>query len=721
MTGALVDAAEAGIVTEAAVQMQEAVTEESIFAVLHAACAVFAGPIGLDGYVVALTGRTARRVAAIGTPIPLLAPTEVEAWLLGDDVLDRATTLSVPGAVVERLIGGGRLVGAMVVSGAGLDARTLAHLHLLAQLAGTALAGLYQRRLSNLVLEALEQSEEAISFYDETEGVVFTNDAYHRVFPHYPDRGRLLGRSHLDLYRMDLAAGVIDDPLARSDPEAYLADRARRSCKLVDRQREIQRIGDRTYIYTRSRSKTGATMSRRIDITEHAATEARLRERERELHALAFQDPLTGLFNRAYLRERLHDLHNDLENDSGTTPRSVAVFLVDLDGFKVINDTYGHDCGDHVLRTVADRLSRGVPEADVLVRLGGDEFVLLFDHAGDEVRLDGLARRIVDLIGEPVVLGELAIRAGASIGIACSEPGGDLASILGDADLAMVEAKRQKAGAHVFYHPDLRGALLKRLGMVEDLRGALRRGEFEVHYQPQYTTGSGRLVGFEALARWHHPTHGMVSPAEFIPIMEEYGLIEALGAWVLEAACTEARSWPADLHVAVNVSPLQMRSPHFALTVCETLMRTGLPPHRLELEITESVFLSDADATRAQLDQWKALGIRIALDDFGCGYSNLGYLNAFPIDKLKIDRAFLGSLDPSDPDAGASVVLRAIVDLGRALGLTVTAEGVERADQLEFLARVACAQVQGFLLGRPMPADAVAVLLRGIAAANTAA
>ena len=705
---------EAGTIAEAAVRMRNAVSAADVFAALHWACGGD-GSLRLDGYAVAMNGRTVHHVAGFGAASPPCFD-RVADWLFQDDAPPWPPDHGERFA--ERLTAGGRVLGAVVIAIDGLDAPMRRRCTLLVRLAAANLAGLHQRRLSQMVLEALEQSEEAISFYDEADGIIFSNDAYHRVFPHLPDRRGVLGMSHLDLYRLDLAAGVIDDPLARSDPEAYLADRERRSRDLLARQREIQTLGGRSYIYTRSRSKTGATMSRRIDITEQAAAEARLRERERELHALAFLDPLTGLYNRAYLRERLAGIEARAKSGSRA---DVAVFLVDIDGFKILNDTYGHDRGDQVLRNVADRLSHGLPDAQDVVRLGVDEFLVLFERAIDNGEADEIARQIGALISEPMMRDELAIRVSASIGVARCAAGGDLGALLGDADLAMVEAKRHKGGGVALFEPGLRAAFVERARLVEDVRTALRRGEFEVHYQPQFETRSRRLVGFEALARWQHPDHGTISPAVFIPIMEEYGLIETLGAWVLNIACAEASTWPAGLKIAVNVSPLQVRSPRFTLTLADVLMRSGLAPQRLELEITESVFLKDADGARAQLEQWKALGVRIALDDFGCGYSSLGYLSALPIDKLKIDRAFLAGFDLDDPTATAGIILRTIVYLGRSLGMTVTAEGVERPDQLDYLARLACSEVQGFLLGRPAPACEVRGLISRAGVAVSAA
>jgi diguanylate cyclase (GGDEF)-like protein len=694
----------------AVANLHEAESEQDIFLAFHAACESVAGPLALCGYVVARNGKTVREVAQVGDlNLPAGTALPNTDWLIEGVEFPISQAANGSPILAQPLVSGARVVGGVILAGSGLvSPESRLRCSRLTRFCAGAIVAFHERRLSQMVLEALEESEEAISFYDANDGIVFTNNAYHRVFPHYPEPSQLLGRNHLDLYRMDLDAGIIDDPLARNDPEAYLAKRKQMAEVLVARQREIQKISSKTYIYTRSRSNTGATMSRRIDISEQASTEARLRERERELHILAFQDPLTGLFNRAYLLNLIGDLQNRMREGS---LKQMAVFLVDLNGFKFVNDTYGHDCGDFVLKVVAQRLSKIVWEGDAVVRLGGDEFVIIFERALVPAELAATADAIIAELAQPVEYGDVVLTTGTSVGIAVrAGKDADLGTVIADADLAMYEVKKMKCSAHMFFDPGMRTGMLERLNLLEDLRNALREGEFELYYQPQFSTAMPHLVGFEALVRWHHPTRGLVSPGVFIPLMEEYGLIEALGEWVLRTACTEAARWPGELHVAVNVSPLQVRNGRFSLILSDTLLRTGLAPHRLELEITESVFIDDEAGTRAQLELWKSLGVRIALDDFGSGYSSLGYLNAFPIDKIKIDRGFLGKLNPDNPDEAADIILRTIIDLGRALDMTVTAEGVERADQLEFLSERRCSEVQGYLLGRPMPVEQARLL-----------
>jgi diguanylate cyclase (GGDEF)-like protein len=694
------------LLVDTALRLQKVVAEENVFAIVHAACKASIGAVGVDGWMVGRNGRSAHHVAHFG-PQAAARPDDVEAWLLrrgAPPSLDRRVG-GVTDVIWRRLADGPRIVGGLRLAGARFSAAERRRCTDFARLAAGAIAAFRQQRLSQMVLEALEQSEEAISFYDEADGVIFTNDAYHRIFTHYPSPAELVGRRHLDLYRMDLEAGAIDDPLARRDPEAYLAERARMTRTLVGRHREIQKIRSRTYIYTRTRSKTGATMSRRIDITEQASTEAKLRESERELQALAFRDPLTGLYNRAFLMGRLKELERRAAEGELA---GLCAFLVDLDDFKTVNDTYGHDWGDHVLKTVANGLLRAAADTagGVVVRLGGDEFLILIEKPIEDERLAAIGERIVADLSAPITRAGVAIRIDASIGIARrGGEGVDLASIVGDADLAMYEAKTTIGSGYRFFAPGLKAATVDRLHLIEDVRSALQRREFELHYQPQFSVATGRLVGFEALARWRRPDRGPTSPAVFIPILENHGLIEEFGKWTLEAACAEAARWPDDLVVAVNVSPLQVRDVRFPIELRETLIRSGLRPRRLELEVTESVFIDDERRTRAMLEDWKSLGCRVALDDFGHGYSSLGYLGAFPIDKLKIDQSFLSKFDATQPQATAGLILDAIIDLGRSLGMTVIAEGVEHPDQLEHLRRRGCPEAQGYLLGRPMPAD----------------
>ncbi len=488
----------------------DARTEAEVFSALYRICASLLGSVDLIGFSMTRSGRALRNVITIGTPECLDKAAETFAdWLVAGEALPDG--LANDGKVIaERLVCGERLVGGFVMTGHWIDEEKARDtLALILPICALSLSACQQQRLSEVVLEALEESEEAISLYDADEGIIFSNAAYHRVFPHLPEPADLLGQTHLALYRMDLEAGIIDDPLARSDPDAYLAERRRLSEALVTRQREIQTLSGKTYIYTRSRSRTGATMSRRIDITDQALTEARLRDRERELQVMAFHDPLTGLANRAYFLDLIVRLQSLLKKGE---LGQVAALVIDLNEFKFINDTHGHDAGDAVLREVAARIAGLVPGGDAVVRLGGDEFVIVSGRAQTVEDLGALAERILLALSRPIQHQDLVLTTGASIGIALhTGTDGNLDDLITDADLAMYEVKKRKCSAYLLFDPVMRSSMLERLALLESLRGALDRREFELHYQPQFDTQTSTLVGFEALVRWRHPERGLVS------------------------------------------------------------------------------------------------------------------------------------------------------------------------------------------------------------------
>lgn len=700
-----------GQLVEASIDMQSCVQAGGIVDVVRTRLSAAWGTIRFGAFTVSPSGSVSE--VPILDPPAMFRVANLEAWLLQGgtpQVADAGAHL-----LHRRLATAERGFGGILVEAGPREADDLFLLDALARLATASLSALHQKRLSQLVLEALEESEEAISFYDKDEGIIFTNDAYHRVFPHYPDRSSLIGWRHLDLYRLDLEAGVIDDPLAREDPDAYLRQRAEKANALTHRQREVQSIAGRTYIYIRSRSRTGATLSRRIDVTDQALAEAKLRERERDLHELAYKDALTGRHNRAFLPESLRRVRERIARGALD---GFSVFLIDLNDFKAVNDTHGHDVGDHVLRTVAERVADAAPPGSAIIRMGGDEFIVLTEGAAAEGDLAATAEGFLATVGRPIILHDLVLRIGCSIGVAqLRAPEIDDREILIEADLAMYEAKgrRPKRSGYALFRSHLKDVAALRQAVLSDVRSAVHGGAFELHYQPQFVTRDLRLSGFEALLRWRHPTRGLVSPAEFIPALEEADLIETVGAWVLETACREAMRWPEHLTVAVNVSPLQLRKPGFTATLAETLRRTRLPAHRLELEITESVFLADEADARSILEAWKAIGVRIALDDFGRGYSAFSHLGSLPIDTIKIDGSFIGAMAPDDPASPGLILLKSIIRLGRDLGMTVTAEGVERQDQFDRLAALDCPLVQGFLFGKPGPSADVWPLVEAAA------
>lgn len=433
-----------------------------------------------------------------------------------------------------------------------------------------------------------------------------------------------------------------------------------------------------------------------------ALSTARPRGRDDKLYVSPFQDRKTGLLNHAYLRDYMPGLQWRI---SSGLIAAAALYLIDLGNFKLINETHGTACGDRIIKTIADILLSEFRDAHAIARYSLEEFVVVFEREIEAPMLAAMADRVIDLLNEPIAYGERVIRLNACVGIVVrSSKDADVGSMLNEAAIALQEARKHTFSAFRFFNPHMLQAATERTALLDDVRDALAKGEFELHYQPQFSAQDGALIGFEALARWRHPRRGWVSPAVFIPIMEYHGLINALGEWVLRTASAEMRRWPDHIKVAINVSPSQLRGVGFSLALADTLLNGRFSPHRLELEITESVFIENEERTRAVLESWRILGVRVALDDFGCGYSSLSYLSVFPIDKIKIDRGFLSALDPSRPEAPAAIILRTIIGLGRSLGMSVTAEGVETSDQLDYVRRHGCTEMQGYLLGRPLPA-----------------
>ncbi|EJW13398.1 diguanylate cyclase [Rhodovulum sp. PH10] len=433
------------------------------------------------------------------------------------------------------------------------------------------------------------------------------------------------------------------------------------------------------------------------DVTERRRAEAKIAY-------LAHHDALTGLPNRVTFRQ-------EIERGLARVDRgeSLAVLCVDLDRFKTVNDTLGHPIGDQLLQAVAERLRQCLRTTDTVARFGGDEFVVLQVAADQPVGGTVLATRLIQELSAPFEVAGHHVVVGASVGIAVAPADGrDPDVLMKNADMALYRAKEDGRGIHRFFEPAMDARMQSRRTLELDLRKALAMGEFEVFYQPLMNLKSEKVSGFEALLRWRHPVHGLVPPADFIPLAEEIGLITPIGAWVLRQACADAARWPKPYNIAVNLSPRQFAAGTVALDVISALGASGLAPQRLELEITETVLLQDTDATIATLNELRDLGVRISMDDFGTGYSSLGYLRRFPFDKIKIDRSFIHDLaEQSDSIA----IVRAIAGLGSALGITTTAEGVETPFQLQQLRDEGCTEVQGYLLSEPKPASELGPLM----------
>lgn len=428
---------------------------------------------------------------------------------------------------------------------------------------------------------------------------------------------------------------------------------------------------------------------------------------EAQISHMVHHDALTGLPNRVRFREEM-----DRALALSRRGETFAVFCVDLDHFKSVNDTLGHPIGDALLREVAERLKSCLRDTDTVARLGGDEFAIL--QIGGEQPLGStlLAERIITSLGQPYDISGHQVVIGASVGIALAPHDGDDADqLLKNADMALYRSKNDGRGTHRYFEPEMDAKMQARRALELDLRRALVNQEFEIYYQPLINLNDNEVCGFEALLRWKHPTRGMVSPADFIPLAEEIGIINAIGAWVLKRACLEAATWPSHVKVAVNLSPAQFRSKTLLLDVVAALGASSLPASRLELEITETVMLQDTDTTLATLYQLRELGVRISMDDFGTGYSSLSYLRKFPFDKIKIDQSFIRDISAEDESVA---IIRAVAGLGTSFGMATTAEGVETRDQLKRLREEGCTEVQGYLFSPPKPAKEIKAMLRRI-------
>jgi len=425
-----------------------------------------------------------------------------------------------------------------------------------------------------------------------------------------------------------------------------------------------------------------------------------MRRSEAEVKRLASYDPLTGLPNRILMRRTLDESLRDVAG----RPKRTALFMLDLDRFKTVNDTLGHPVGDSLLRQVAERLTLVVQQDGQVGRLGGDEFNVVLPAIVDQTRLASLAEAIIQEVSQPYLIEGSHVSIGASIGIAIAPDDGATAdALVRNADLALYAAKADGKGVHRFYEPEMHATAKDRRLLEMDLRKVMSESGLHLVYQPVVNANSEAIVCFEALARWHHPTRGMVSPGEFIPVAEEIGLIPQIGEWVLRTACLEAANWPERVRVAVNISPIQFANPALPGIVMSALAAAQLAPDRLELEITEGIFLNDDAATDAMFARLKAIGVRFALDDFGTGYSSLGYLKKAPFNKIKIDQSFVrGAAVPGNRNAA---IIRAIVALAESLEMETTAEGAETPEELALIRSLGCSHIQGFIFGRPMASD----------------
>ncbi|WP_420029193.1 putative bifunctional diguanylate cyclase/phosphodiesterase [Pseudomonas monteilii] len=414
---------------------------------------------------------------------------------------------------------------------------------------------------------------------------------------------------------------------------------------------------------------------------------------------------MTGLANRNKLARHLEQALL-----RGTDSPPLSLLLLDLDNFKPINDSLGHAAGDAVLQEVATRLRDTTRDGDLVARLGGDEFILVLSGMDNRNEIDRFCARLISLLQQPITFDNQPLHVGASIGVAQTRTQGfDAGELIRCADIALYQAKADGKNTWRYFAAEMNQQIQYRRQLENDLRRALRNQEFELHYQPRYRLSDRRIVAVEALLRWQHPQEGLLGPDIFIPLAEQSDIIVALGRWVLREACRTAHDWPADILVSVNLSPAQFLRSDVVADVREILLETAFPAQRLELEITENVMLNDIEGALGTMLSLKELGVRLNMDDFGTGYSSLGYLRTYPFDSIKIDKRFISGLNNNGGSDRA--VVQAIINLGEAMGLTVTAEGVESEQQLKALEKDRCHEVQGYFMSRPLDSAGLEALL----------
>jgi diguanylate cyclase (GGDEF)-like protein len=440
-----------------------------------------------------------------------------------------------------------------------------------------------------------------------------------------------------------------------------------------------------------------------------------VRESVEQTAQVALVDTLSGLPNRRSFMIALDKNLLALDPDGA----GIAVMFLDLDRFKEVNDRFGHAAGDRLICAFADRIRARLRGSDVLARFGGDEFAIIQTNVKGVQDAEALAKRVLEATSQGFQLDEAMAHVGVSIGISLAHgPRHSVDDLMRQSDIALYRAKNDGRNRYMLFEAGMDTQIQLRKIVEDDLRQAIETDRLELYYQPQVTAFGAEITSFEALVRWRHPVRGYIPPSDFIPLAEASGLVMMLGDWVMRRACADAVSWPSKLGVAVNVSPIQFKQPDFVARVGEILAETGLDPHRLEVELTEGVLIDDADAAESAIIDLRAMGVRVALDDFGTGYSSLIYLRRFAFDKIKIDRGFLESLEATGESA---IIVHSVVHLGRALGLTVTAEGVETVEQQRLLQSIGCHLLQGYLFSRPVPLDDALKLLAGPSAAASAA
>ena len=560
---------------------------------------------------------------------------------------------------------------------------------LVVAIGGTGAVAVQFFRKQSIQLDAtLNNLSQGVCMYDEHRRLILCNDRYAEMF-HLPYELTRPGIALRQIFDHQISHG----PYPGNNPDEYVREMmaiiaARQPASIV-----TEFSDGRAMVAVFRPAPGGGFVTTVEDITEQKRAEKRIAH-------IAHHDSLTGLHNRAAFSDYLATTIDETLRVAGT----FAILCLDLDRFKEVNDLHGHLIGDALLREVARRL-QAVAEGAFLARVGGDEFIVITAGDAQAAAAGQLAQQLKSALNGDIEIAGRQLNIGLSVGIAsCPVDGTDPATLLANADVALYRAKAEGRNAIRFFEADMAAQLRDRRELQHDLQSAAANGELRLDFQPLARI-DGRIVGFEALVRWHHPSRGVVAPGVFIPLTEESGLIVAMGEWILRAACREAASWPNQLQISVNLSPVQFRNDDIVRLVHETLIETGLDARRLELEITEGVLIDDFSRAMSILRRLKSLGVRIALDDFGTGYSSMSYLQAFPFDMIKIDRSFISNLERS---AQSKALLRGVIGLARGLELPVTAEGVETQAQLDVLTRAGCDLVQGFLIGRPASIDGYA-------------
>ena len=555
------------------------------------------------------------------------------------------------------------------------------------------------RREADLVAQndmfttVLNRMSQGLCMFDQDQKLLVCNNRYLEMYGLSKDLGRP-GTPFRKIVESRIQSGVYDG----GDPTAYLDERLAAVREAVRHTRLHELSDGRIIAITHEPMEGGGWVATHDDVT-------RLRRIEARLSHLARHDALTDLPNRVQLRERLDELLQSLDD------RNIVIVVFEIDRFKEINDTYGPSIGDVLLQGVAQRLTRRFDAIAMVARIGGDEFAVL-QTLDDASGADALVKSVQTVLGPSFDIDDHPLAITVSAGVAVAPADGETPDeLLKNADLALGRAKRDGPGNFRFFERELDERMRARSKLEQDMRLALREGQFELHFQPQLNLSRKEIAGFEALLRWRHPERGFISPTEFIPIAEDNGLIVPLGEWALRTACEEAARWPRPLRVAVNLSVAQFRSGHVRQQVISALGAAKLSPSRLELEITESVLMQEGTEVPAVLGRLQDLGIAIALDDFGTGFSSLGYLTRMRFDKIKIDKHFISSLGESPNSAFA--ILRSVVALSKSLGIKTVAEGVETKEQLELVRAEGCTEAQGFYIGHPMAGREVAAFLAG--------